>query len=77
MTNQLNKTLGEVTKELRKARKMSQKELARRSELHINTINLLELGASEAKLSTLFFLAKALNVSLEEMMKLLSSKFYN
>lgn len=73
--NIMKNILGKITKELRKAQGMSQKELADRSELHVNTIFLVEIGAVEVKLSTLFFLAKGLNIDLGEFMALFVKKF--
>lgn len=75
--NIIKSKLGEVIKDLRKARNLSQEELANLSELHINTIYLLEKGKIEAKISTLLFLAKGLQLELDTFCKLFLKKFDN
>lgn len=73
----IKKAFGQVTRKLRKTLKMSQKELARKSEIHVNTIQLVELGLVEVKLTTLFFIAKGLGVPLDEFMRAFTCHYYS
>ncbi|MEM9569616.1 MAG: helix-turn-helix transcriptional regulator [Bacteroidota bacterium] len=73
----IKKAFGQVTRRLRKALKMSQRELARKSEIHVNTIQLVELGLVEIKLTTLFFIAKGLGVPLDEFMRAFINHYYS
>ena len=62
--------MGNAIKALRLKQNMSQKTLAQKSELHINTISALEVGGKAVKLTTLFFVAKGLNVNLHDIVRL-------
>ena len=77
MNNYIKIILGKVTRELRKAKKMSQEKLAQKSEIHVNTINGLELGTVDVKITTLFFITKGLNIGLDEFMALFLKRYYN
>ena len=72
----IKKAFGQVARRLRKTLKMSQRELARNSEIHVNTIQLIELGIVEVKLTTLFFIAKGLGVPLDEFMRAFTNHYY-
>ena len=71
----IKSNLGILIKELRQENKMSREQLARKTELHINTIYLLENGKIEAKLTTLFFLAKGFDMTLDLLFKLFLDRF--
>ena len=73
----IKKAFGQVTRKIRKTLKMSQRELATKSEIHVNTIQLVELGLVEVKLTTLFFIAKGLGVPLDEFMRAFTRHYYN
>ena len=69
--------IGNLIRELRKTRKLSQKQLAERSELHVNTIHLLESGMIEVKMSTIFFLTKGLDISFAKFLNYFSKENLN
>ncbi len=77
MDIKIKSMLGKLVKDLRKLQKISQKELARRSELHVNTIRKIEKADIEARISTLLFLAKGLGMRLDEIMVLFVNKYFN
>lgn len=56
-------------KALRKARKMTQEALAREAEISLGYVARLEIGRHDPKLSTLLKLAKALRVSVADLLK--------
>jgi len=56
-------------KALRKARKMTQEALAREAEISLGYVARLEIGRHDPKLSTLLKLAKALKVSVADLLK--------
>ena len=72
----IKKAMGCLVREIRKAQKISQAELAARCGFHINTIHLLEAGKNEPKLSTLFFIVKGMNMDEQEFMARLCEKYY-
>lgn len=59
----IEETFGEVIRELRKAKQLSQEKLAEISNLDRSFISLLETGKKQPSLVTIFQLAKALNSS--------------
>ena len=61
---------GQVLRELRKGRGLSQEVLALESDLERNYVSLLELGRNSASVKTIFKLASALGVSVAEFMAL-------
>ena len=61
------KALGKKIKELRKAQKISQDQLAYESNMHRTHINRIENGKLDAGISKLRAIAKALNISLKEL----------
>jgi transcriptional regulator with XRE-family HTH domain len=65
----IKKAFGEVLKEVRTARGMSQDALAFASDLDRTYISLLERGLRQPSLSTLFSLAAALDTTAEELVK--------
>jgi len=65
---------GEVIRELRKAKQISQEKLAEVSNLDRSFISLLECGHKQPSLITIFQLAKALNLSASKIMSLVEEK---
>jgi transcriptional regulator with XRE-family HTH domain len=61
--------LGKLIKTKRETQNISQKELALRSELSMKTIYRIENGLKDPKLSSVFLIAKALNLSLAQLFK--------
>jgi len=61
--------LGKLIKTKRETQNISQKELALRSELSMKTISRIENGLKDPKLSSVFLIAKALNLSLAQLFK--------
>lgn len=61
------KALGKKIKGLRKAQKISQDQLAYESNMHRTHINRIENGKLDAGISKLRAIAKALNISLKEL----------
>jgi transcriptional regulator with XRE-family HTH domain len=59
---------GQVLRELRKGRGLSQEVLALESDLERNYVSLLELGRNSASVKTIFKLAPALGVSVADFM---------
>ena len=66
---------GRVIEKLRKEKGLSQKSLADRSGLHVNTIHLIENGNNEPKLSTFLFLASSLEVTPEDLMEKVTTDY--
>lgn len=60
------KALGKKIKGMRKAQKISQDQLAYKSNMHRTHINRIENGKLDAGISKLRAIAKALNISLKE-----------
>lgn len=65
---------GQVLRELRKGREMSQEALALESGLERNYVSLLELGRNSASVKTIFKLTPALGVSVAEFMALVETR---
>lgn len=61
---------GEVLRELRLAKQLSQEALALEADLQRNYISLLELGSNSATIKTLFKLAPVLGLSPAQMLAL-------
>jgi transcriptional regulator with XRE-family HTH domain len=61
--------MGKTLQRLRKAKKMSQAELARRADLSREYVNKIEAGRYDPPLSTINALAKALGVKPAALMK--------
>jgi putative transcriptional regulator len=66
MDNDFNKKFGNRLREIRKANKLSQQELAREIGMTFNTISSIERGKISPKLDTIVKLALALDISLED-----------
>jgi len=67
MKNILEK-FGKRLKELRKERKLTQKELSIKCNLHINYIGMVERGERNPSLKNLEVIANAFDISLSELM---------
>ncbi|MDD3238045.1 MAG: helix-turn-helix transcriptional regulator [Candidatus Gastranaerophilales bacterium] len=63
------KSIGEHIKQLRKAKKLTLSALCYRNGLEPSTISRIEKGIVEAKLFTIIKLAKALEVSVDELLR--------
>lgn len=66
-STQILKVLGKRIANLRKQKGMNQEEFADVSGKMINTISNIERGLSDPKVTTLMSIAKALNISMEEL----------
>lgn len=64
----IRKLLGDKIKKIRQKRKMSQEELAFESGLHRTYISDIERGTRNVSIRNIEKIAKALNVSLKEIM---------
>jgi transcriptional regulator with XRE-family HTH domain len=67
--NSIEKLFGEVLKQLRSDRGLSQEELGFESGYHRTYISMLERGKKSPSLKTIFQIAKALEVSPSEIME--------
>lgn len=65
--NNINSKIGLKVKLLRTKLKLSQEELAERAELSKNFVGAIERGTSSPTIETLYRIAKALEVSLPEL----------
>ena len=65
---------GQVLRELRKGRNLSQEALALESGVERNYVSLLELGRNSASLKMIFKLAPALGVSVAALMGMVESR---
>ena len=70
----IEESFGEVIRELRKAKQISQEKLADVSKLDRSFISLLECGHKQPSLITIFQLAKALNFSASKILSLVEEK---
>ena len=66
----IEEAFGEVIRELRKAKQISQEKLADASNLDRSFISLLECGHKQPSLVTIFQLAKAFNISASNILSL-------
>jgi len=66
------KALGREIRRHRRAKKLSQEQLAERAGLHRNYIGYLERGENNARILTLFQIADALGIGLAELVAGLS-----
>ena len=60
--------IGQSVRYLRQKDGISQEELAFRANLNLNSISTLERGLNNVKIKTLYSIAKALNVKIEEIL---------
>ncbi len=65
MNKKLSAKFGEVIRELRKERNLSQEELADKADVHRTYIGMIERGEKNITIENIQKLAKALNVSLK------------
>ena len=65
--DELHATIGRTIRELRKARGLTLKQLARRTELSVSLLSQLERAESSASVSSLFKVATALDVRITEL----------
>ncbi len=65
MNKKLSAKFGEVIRELRNERNLSQEELAGRADVHRTYIGMIERGEKNITIENIQKLAKALNVSLK------------
>jgi transcriptional regulator with XRE-family HTH domain len=70
----IDEVFGDVVRQLRKKRMLSQEQLGFESGLHRTYISLLERGKMSPTLKTLAKLALALNVSPSEVVRLVESR---
>jgi transcriptional regulator with XRE-family HTH domain len=70
----IEEAFGEVIRELRKAKQISQEKLADVSKLDRSFISLLECGHKQPSLVTIFQLAKALNLTASKILSLVEEK---
>ncbi|CAM4461835.1 helix-turn-helix transcriptional regulator [Paenibacillus phoenicis] len=71
----LELSFAKVLKSLRVTKKMSQEELAFRSDLDRTYISMLERSIYQPTLTTIFALSKALNTTPSEMIKLVENEY--
>ena len=68
MKDELLFKIGQSVRYLRQKEGISQEELAFRANLNLNSISTLERGLNNVKFKTLYSIAKALNVKIEEIL---------
>lgn len=68
MKDELLFEIGQSVRYLRQKEGISQEELAFRANLNLNSISTLERGLNNVKIKTLYSIAKALNVKIEEIL---------
>lgn len=67
-------TFGNILRELRKEKKLSQEKLAELCDLHDRYISFLERGIKQPTVTTIFKIAKALNIPASEIIKMMEDK---
>lgn len=77
MKKTLEQYFGEVLKDLRNARGLSQEALANDSDLDRSFISMLERGLKQPTISTLFSLSKSLSTKPSQIIKLTEEKYEN
>ena len=70
----IEKAFGQVIRELRKAKNLSQEKLSEMSNLDRTFISQLECGHKQPSLITIFQLAKALKISASKILTLVEEK---
>ena len=68
MRDELLFKIGQSVRYLRNKKGISQEELAFRANLNMNSISTLELGINNVKIKTLYNIASALDVNIEEIL---------
>ena len=71
---EITHAFGKVIRQLRKEAKLTQEQLGFEADLRRTFISLLELGQQQPTLTTIFKLAKALNVSASEIVHLIENE---
>jgi transcriptional regulator with XRE-family HTH domain len=69
MDENLPQAFSEALKKIRKQKNLSQMELAARAKLHLNAVGALERGTRSPNLQTVHSLAKALGISMVELIR--------
>ena len=67
--DQLHATIGQIIREFRKERKLTLKQMARRTKLSVSLLSQIERAESSASVSSLFKVATALDVSITELFR--------
>ena len=70
----LTSTYGQVLKELRAKKKISQEDLAFKSNLHPTYISLLERGLRQPSLTVIFEIAVGLDIDPKEFIEIVSNR---
>lgn len=68
MKDELLFKIGQSVRYLRMKKALSQEELAYKSDLNMNSISTLERGVNNVKIKTLYAIANALEVNIEEIL---------
>ena len=68
MKDELLFKIGQSVRYLRMKKELSQEELALRSDLNMNSISTLERGLNNIKIKTLYKIAEALKVPVEDIL---------
>ena len=68
MRDELLFKIGQSVRSLRNKKGISQEELAFRANLNMNSISTLERGINNVKIKTLYNIASALDVNIEEIL---------
>ncbi len=68
MKDELLFKIGQSVRYLRQKEGISQEELAFRANLNLNSISTLERGLNNVKIKTLYSIANALNVQIDEIL---------
>jgi transcriptional regulator with XRE-family HTH domain len=74
MSKKIGVIFGKLLRELRTKQKLARDLLSERSQIHVNSIYLLEKGDNEPKLSTIISLAEGLQMPTEELIRQLCQK---
>lgn len=69
LRKEFSKRLSERLREVRKDKKLTQQELAEKAGLHLTYVGHLELGKYHPTVFVMWKIAKALNVSIENLIK--------
>jgi transcriptional regulator with XRE-family HTH domain len=72
---ELEEAFGNVIKDLRNEKDISQEKLAEKCDLHLNFISLLERGINQPSITTIFSIAKAFGLKPEELIAKISKEY--
>lgn len=67
--DQISKIVGEVIRDLRKEKGLTQEKLAELAELHVNYISFLERGMRQPTLNTLISISTAFKIKVSDLIK--------